>query len=77
MLPYPNIDPTIIEIGPFKLRRYGLMYVLGFIAAYMLIGIQQKARRIGLQRETLQALIFYLALDLIVLWKLKDMGFRP
>jgi phosphatidylglycerol:prolipoprotein diacylglycerol transferase len=66
MLPYPNIDPTIIEIGPFKLRWYGLMYALGFIAAYMLISIQQKARRIGLQREILQNLIFYLALGLVV-----------
>jgi phosphatidylglycerol:prolipoprotein diacylglycerol transferase len=66
MLPYPNIDPTIIEIGPFKPRWYGLMYVIGFIAAYLLIGIQQKARRIGLQRDTLQHLIFYIGPGLMV-----------
>jgi phosphatidylglycerol:prolipoprotein diacylglycerol transferase len=66
MLPYPNIDPTIIEIGPFKPRWYGLMYVIGFIAAYLLIGIQQKARRIGLQREKLQHLVFQIGVGLIV-----------
>lgn len=66
MLPYPNIDPTIIEIGPFKPQWYGLMYVIGFIAAYLLIGIQQKARRIGLQRDTLQHLVFQIGVGLIV-----------
>ncbi|HKI50151.1 MAG TPA: prolipoprotein diacylglyceryl transferase, partial [Desulfobacteria bacterium] len=33
MINFPKIDPNIIEVGPFKLRWYGLMYVLGFLAA--------------------------------------------
>ncbi len=66
MLPFPNIDPTLIELGPFKLRWYGLSYILGFIAAYILINVQQKARRIGLKGERLQAFIFYLAVGLVI-----------
>jgi phosphatidylglycerol:prolipoprotein diacylglycerol transferase len=66
MLPYPKIDPNIIEIGPLKLRWYGLMYVLGFLSAYFLIGKQATARRIGLQGRRLQDLIFYLAIGLII-----------
>ena len=63
---FPRINPDIIEIGPFKLRWYGLMYVLGFVAAYFLIGKQRKARQLGLTGANLQDLIFYLAIGLIV-----------
>ena len=66
MIPFPKINPNIIEIGPFKLRWYGLMYVLGFLASYFLIKRQQRARRIGLQKGVLQDLILFLALGLIV-----------
>ncbi|MFO7761657.1 MAG: prolipoprotein diacylglyceryl transferase [Thermodesulfobacteriota bacterium] len=37
MLPYPQIDPVIFSFGPVQIRWYGLMYVLGFIATYLLI----------------------------------------
>src|SRR5690606_18539997 len=32
----PQIDPVIVSIGPLDLRWYGLMYVFGFAAAYIL-----------------------------------------
>ena len=33
---FPNIDPIIFSIGPLSVRWYGMMYLVGFIAAYML-----------------------------------------
>ncbi len=66
MIKYPRINPNIIEIGPIKVRWYGLMYVLGFLGAYFIIPRQRRAREIGLQGKTLQDLIFYLALGLVV-----------
>ena len=42
MLPYPNIDPIIFSLGPLQVRWYGLMYILGFIAAYLLVRYQAK-----------------------------------
>ncbi len=42
MLDYPNIDPTIFSIGPLQVRWYGLMYVFGFLAAYVLVRYQAK-----------------------------------
>ncbi len=36
MIPYPHIDPVAVALGPFKVRWYGLMYVLGFLAAWIL-----------------------------------------
>lgn len=37
MLPYPQIDPVIVSFGPIQVRWYGLMYILGFIATYLLV----------------------------------------
>jgi phosphatidylglycerol:prolipoprotein diacylglycerol transferase len=66
MLPYPNINPDLISIGPIRIRWYGLMYALGFLASYFLISRQKRARQLGLQGAMLQNLIFYLALGLII-----------
>lgn len=34
---YPSIDPVAIHIGPLQVRWYGLMYVIGFGLAYILL----------------------------------------
>lgn len=36
-LQFPEIDPVMFSIGPLQLRWYGLMYVLGFMASYLLV----------------------------------------
>ena len=33
---YPLIEPILIEIGPLAVRWYGLMYLLAFLACYVL-----------------------------------------
>jgi phosphatidylglycerol:prolipoprotein diacylglycerol transferase len=42
MLAYPNIDPVIATFGPLTVRWYGLMYLFGFAAAYLLVWLQAK-----------------------------------
>ncbi len=42
MLTYPDIDPVIFAVGPLQVRWYGLMYVLGFSAAWALVKYQVK-----------------------------------
>lgn len=37
-----TIDPVLIHIGPLPLRWYGLMYICGFIAAYIILTWRQK-----------------------------------
>jgi phosphatidylglycerol---prolipoprotein diacylglyceryl transferase len=34
---FPTIDPVIFSLGPLQVRWYGLMYVLGFTASYILV----------------------------------------
>jgi len=36
-LTFPNIDPVIFSLGPLHVRWYGLMYILGFTATYLLV----------------------------------------
>jgi phosphatidylglycerol---prolipoprotein diacylglyceryl transferase len=66
MIPYPHINPDAIAIGPLHVRWYGLMYVLGFLAAYFLVQKQDRSRQMGLVGATAQDLIFYIAIGLII-----------
>lgn len=36
MLTFPDFDPVALELGPLKVRWYGLMYVVAFLAAWWL-----------------------------------------
>jgi phosphatidylglycerol:prolipoprotein diacylglycerol transferase len=42
MIPYPNISPDIIRIGPLAIRWYGMMYLIGFALSYFLVKYQIK-----------------------------------
>ena len=44
---YQAIDPVAFSVGPFAVRWYGIAYVLGFVAAALLIW--RVARRWGLR----------------------------
>lgn len=45
MLQYPGFDPIAIELGPVKVHWYGIMYLIGFGAAWWLARF--RARRPG------------------------------
>lgn len=65
-LPYPRIDPIFFEIGPLAFRWYGLMYLLGLLAAYFLIKTRAPAKQVHLSREDLSDLIVYAALGVFL-----------
>jgi phosphatidylglycerol:prolipoprotein diacylglycerol transferase len=66
VIQFPRIGPTLFEIGPFQVRWYGIMYLLGFLSAYFLVPRQQRSRDLGVKGGLLQDLIFFLAVGLIV-----------
>ena len=55
-----NINPTLFQLGPFQIRYYGLIFVLGFIIAYYMISYLIKKREINLTKDDLSDFIFYL-----------------
>ncbi len=66
MIPYPNINPELLSLGPIHIRWYGVMYVIGFVMSYIFIQKQDRARQVGLVGTVAQDLIFYLAIGLII-----------
>jgi phosphatidylglycerol:prolipoprotein diacylglycerol transferase len=66
VLNYPHIDPVALSLGPLKVRWYGLMYVIGFVAAWWLA--RRRAREPGSTWKPIDVddLVFYSALGVIL-----------
>jgi len=62
---YPKFDPIIIQLGPAALRWYGLMYLIGFVAAWWLARRRASAGGV-IKPEQVDDLIFYGALGVIL-----------
>lgn len=44
VLPFPAIDPTLVEIGPFAIRWYALAYIVGLLVGWRYVrGLAAKA----------------------------------
>jgi len=63
---FPKIDPVFFRLGPLELRWYGLMYVISFILAYLLISRNAAKKNIALSKDDVADLIFYIALGVIL-----------
>lgn len=66
MIPYPNMDPVFLRIGPLQFRWYGLMYLLALAAAYFVIKSRAAARRVAMTQEQLYDLIVYAAVGVFL-----------
>jgi phosphatidylglycerol:prolipoprotein diacylglycerol transferase len=65
MLKYPNIDPIAISLGPVKVHWYGIMYLIGFAAAWWLARSRAKKPGSTWTPVEIDDLIFYCALGVI------------
>ena len=66
MLTYPEIDPVIFSIGPLAVRWYGLMYVIGFAAAWFLATRRAQQGWSVIRPNNVDDLIFYGVLGVIL-----------
>ncbi|NGP54076.1 prolipoprotein diacylglyceryl transferase [Thioalkalivibrio sp. XN8] len=66
MIPYPNIDPVALQLGPLAIRWYGLMYIVGFAIAWALARHRARQPGSGWTPEQVDDLIFYSALGVII-----------
>lgn len=66
MLTYPDIDPVAIQLGPFAIHWYGLMYLVGFVGGWWLGRV--RARRPGSlwRPEQVGDMLFYIALGVVL-----------
>ena len=63
---FPQIDPVAFAIGPLKVHWYGLMYMFGFAAAWLLGMYRAKQPGSGWTRDQVGDLVFYGAMGVIV-----------
>ncbi|MFH1182602.1 MAG: prolipoprotein diacylglyceryl transferase family protein, partial [Candidatus Woesearchaeota archaeon] len=63
---YNNIDPVLLQAGPFEIRYYGIFFVIGVFFTYWLLGRLLKERNIDLGREGLPTLIMYLLVGVLI-----------
>lgn len=66
VLTHPNFDPVAVQIGPLRVHWYGLMYLLGFVAAWLLARHRAKRAYSPIQQENIDDLIFYGAVGVVL-----------
>jgi phosphatidylglycerol---prolipoprotein diacylglyceryl transferase len=63
---HPQIDPVAFAVGPLQVRWYGLMYLIGFLAAWLLGALRARRPDSGWDAQELPDLITYCALGLLL-----------
>ena len=76
MLPYPDFDPTAVNIGPIPLpwfgpltlhiRWYGVMYLLGIATGWLLLRARARKSESGWTGQEVDDLVFYVVLGVII-----------
>jgi len=66
MLTYPDIDPIAFQVGPLKVHWYGIMYLVGFGAAWWLGRRRALRPNSGWTEQQISDLIFYGALGAVL-----------
>jgi phosphatidylglycerol---prolipoprotein diacylglyceryl transferase len=63
MLIHPEFDPVALQLGPLAIRWYGLMYLLAFLAFYLLgrrrLLYGRSSRLVGMQPKDVEDLLFH------------------
>lgn len=62
---FPEFDSVALQLGPLAIRWYGLMYLLGFLAAWWLGRIRARRPDSVVSEQQLDDLLFYCALGVI------------
>ncbi|MCU0648691.1 MAG: prolipoprotein diacylglyceryl transferase [Gemmatimonadaceae bacterium] len=65
-IPYPEISPIIFKIGPFALRWYGTMYLLGYVVGRQIAVRRARRGLIATDADGVDSLIAMLVLGMLV-----------
>ncbi|GMV49698.1 prolipoprotein diacylglyceryl transferase [Nitrospirales bacterium NOB] len=60
-IPYPDIDPVFLRLGPLQFRWYGLMYLIGLTLAYFIILARARAQKLPMDKDQVYDMIVYAA----------------
>jgi phosphatidylglycerol:prolipoprotein diacylglycerol transferase len=66
VLPFPAIDPVLVEIGPFALRWYALAYIAGIVLGWWLARRLVALAPVAATREQVDDLVTWVTLGIIL-----------
>lgn len=66
MVSYPQIDPVLVAVGPIKIHWYGVMYLIGFAAAWWLAMRRTARPDSPFKKDQIEDLIMYGALGVVL-----------
>ncbi|WP_430388190.1 prolipoprotein diacylglyceryl transferase [Dyella sp. 20L07] len=59
-------DPVAFHLGPIQIHWYGLMYLCGFLSAWLLLEYRRRQGRLPVSRDALGDMVFYMMMGVIV-----------
>jgi phosphatidylglycerol:prolipoprotein diacylglycerol transferase len=62
-----NIDPVLLNIGPFGIRYYGLVYGIGFLIGYLVLRRFIRSKHIKLTEEQLDTYFVWLVIGSVLI----------
>lgn len=65
-IPYPQIDPVALRLGPIHIRWYGLAYLLGFVVAYGVLRHLSRRCLLRISREAVSDLVGWLVMGVVL-----------
>lgn len=65
-LAFPNINPVAVSLGPLEIHWYGIMYLVGFLLAWLLARYRVVHYKLSFTKEQISDLIFYAAIGVII-----------
>ncbi len=65
-VPFPMIDPVLVEIGPFALRWYALSYIGGIVLGWFLLRRLVALAPVAATREQVDDLVTWITLGIIL-----------
>lgn len=65
-IPYPNIPPVIVRIGPLAIRWYGVMYALGYALGYRIARRRIARGLVAFDVAGLDRLVGYLVIGMLI-----------
>ena len=65
-LPFPDIDPVLIELGPLVIRWYALAYIFGLVAGWWIVRRLVQRPGWNLKPEDADDLLFHVTLGVIL-----------
>jgi phosphatidylglycerol---prolipoprotein diacylglyceryl transferase len=65
-IPYPHIRPELFRIGPFALRWYGIMYLIGYMIGIVIAKRRVRRGLIPVSETAIDSLVIYLLAGMLI-----------